>query len=231
MGGASDAPRRVALVRGGAAGRRLGDFWRFAGGFWRQLWRYERDVFFDCQRSRAKSYGVSEDITYAGGSSGGGLLGGEFVGLFFGAALFLELFQFAHGGVEEFFQAAALEGDGIEKALLQFDRELLGVDEVFVAIGAVLEPDGSDHGFELVVFGGAAGCHSSAKMSHIYLYSAGSSPVMRKDLARSPQVRAFMRTAALPSSVLGPVECCALRIFASCCLSETNIGCTFPISV
>src|SRR5882724_4663067 len=45
--------------------------------------------------------------------------------------------------------------------------------------------------------------------------SAGSSPGMTTVPAHRPCLRPFRRTAARPSGVLGPVECCAFRRFAS----------------
>src|ERR1039457_5358697 len=42
--------------------------------------------------------------------------------------------------------------------------------------------------------------------------------------ARRLQVRALKRTAAFPSGVFGPVECCAFCRLDSCCSSEINIG-------
>ena len=53
-------------------------------------------------------------------------------------------------------------------------------------------------------------------------YSAGSSPGRRTVFAVSPCVRELREEAALPSSVRGPVECCALLMFAMFLASDID---------
>src|SRR5690349_21655967 len=66
---------------------------------------------------------------------------------------------------------------------------------------------------------GVVGWCSASRRSSRASKSAGSSPGRMRVSAYKPYLRPFRRTAARPSGVDGPVECCALRRLASICRS------------
>ena len=119
------------------------------------------------------------------------------------------------------------EGAGAVDGELEFGGgiELHGVGRTVVGFGsgkaffdlaaAAETPDGAADFVEKIAFERSEGARLISSCSDSWEYAESSPGRMKSRAAKRPKVMAFLEAAALPASVMGPVEDWAFRMFDS----------------